>query len=141
MKKYIFIMCIGGLFLFSGCYVKQNIEPVESVAKKDICIIKDIHDEHDIAGAYTRALQAKGYNVTIKKSTDPISVCPLTTNYYVSWGFDKAVYLSYLHLIVYQNGKAEGEALYDVKGGWASKISKYTKAEDTVADLVSKLYP
>jgi hypothetical protein len=30
-------------------------------------------------------------------------------------------------LEVYQNGKAAGEAVYDVKSGWASKISKYKK--------------
>ncbi|MDR1460272.1 MAG: hypothetical protein LBI78_01315 [Campylobacteraceae bacterium] len=75
-----------------------------------------------------------------KLSCGNYNVYSLTTTYLVSWGFDNAVYLSYLHLVVYQNGKRAGEALYDVKGGWASKISKYTKAKETVVNLVSQLY-
>jgi hypothetical protein len=140
MGKYL-LLVFSSLLLFSGCYVKQNVEPVVSVAKKEVCIIRSIYDEHDIAGAYTKALQAKGYKVTLKKSVDKINVCPLTTTYSVNWGFDNAVYLSYLHLVVYQNGNKAGEALYDVKSGWASKVSKYKKAEETVTNLVNQLYP
>ncbi|MDR3346149.1 MAG: hypothetical protein LBS73_03145 [Campylobacteraceae bacterium] len=140
MVRYLFLI-VGGMLLFSGCYVKQNVSPVDSVKTKDICIIKNIYDDHDIVGAYTRALQSKGYKVTVKQSTESNNVCPLTTSFNVHWGFSRGVYLSLLHLYVYQNGKSVGEALYDVQGGWASEISKRKKAEDTVIELVNRLYP
>jgi hypothetical protein len=140
MVRYLFLV-IGGLFLFSGCYVKQNVSPVDSVKTKDICIIKNISDDHDIVGAYTRALQSKGYKVAVKHSTESTNVCPLSTTFHAIWGFNRGVYLSFLRLSVYQDGKAIGEALYDVQGGWASEISKRKKAEDTVIELVNRLYP
>lgn len=143
MKKNIFIALLilsVGIF-FTGCSIKQEINPVSSnINIKEICIIKDSSVREGFLNTYSKLLKERGYKVKILTDGSPLDSCKITTTYMGKWSWDLALYLSYATIKVYENGELVGSSLYDSRQGSGRVFEKFGSGDKYIEEFVSKLY-
>jgi len=133
---------IACVFALSGC-ISQNIDPVKTrqALTPEICMIaKTDKVKKSFTNTYRLALQEKGFTVRQLPTASNPSDCHLSTQYIANWRWDLALYMAYVELNVYEDGRPVGKALYDArKAGLA--LTKFIIAEDKVRELVDELFP
>ena len=130
-----------GLILFSGCSIKQDIQTVSPLVKKEICIIENpAVIQEGFLVAYTEALNNKGYKTKILAPNSPLNTCNITSTYTGNWTWDVAVYLSFAEMKVYKDEILIGKALYDSRSGSAN-MNKFVDAETKIKELTNQLFP
>ena len=131
---------IAGVLALSGCAIHQNVQPVEQLASKEICIVQNPAVRATFLGVYERTLQQKGYAVRILPLNASLIECPITSTYTANWRWDMALYMSYAELKVYNNAKPAGQAIYDATRG-GGNMGKFISAEKKIQELTNQLFP
>lgn len=118
----------------SGCGGwEQKVFPVSKLESKQICVIENPKVQSDFLEIYKTALEGKGYQVQVLPESARPSSCPITSRYTANWGWDVIFYLSYAEIIVYNDSKRAGRALYRGK--------QMMRTETKIKELVDRLFP
>ncbi len=133
-------LAVVSLFIFTGCSIKQEVQPVGGQVENEIAIIKDSAVREGVLQTYTAALQSKGYIVNLLPDGSAIPKTGLSSKYYALWSWDLAIYMSYLVIDVFRDGVLIGKATYDSRSGSAS-FGKWVKGEEKIKELVNTLFP
>ena len=133
-------LCIVLALATSGCAILQNVTPVARFEGKDICIVQNDSVRKGFLETYTRVLGAKGYAVKELPASAGPTTCRVTSTYRARWQWDLSLYLAYAEIRVYDKGEQIGLAIYDTSGG-GFNTKKFNDAEETVAELVKRLFP
>jgi len=133
---------IACVFALSGC-ITQTVEPLKTtqILPPEICMIAQSKGvRKSFTDTYRAALQEKGFTVKQLPIASNPSDCYLSTQYIARWTWDLTIYMSYVEIKVYEEGRLAGKALYDArKAGLA--LTKYIRAENKVRELVDELFP
>lgn len=143
MKKiYLIFISLFTILLFSGCSIKQEINPIDTrdTGTKEVCIIKNTAVRTTFLEAYKNALENKQYKVIIKEDNYSAKNCNIISTYTANWRWDLALYLVYAELNVYKQDNLVGKAIYDSLHGDAN-MNKFINAQEKIKELVDKLYP
>ena len=140
MKLYRLLILLAGLLFFSGCSIKQNIQPTSVLKTKEICIISNPPVRAGFLTAYTQELHRKGYKTKLLAANSSFDSCKIVSTYMGRWKWDLALYLAYADIKVYRNGQLAGSAIYDSRDGGAN-MNKFVKGEEKIKELVNQLYP
>jgi len=87
---------------------------------------------------YRAALQEKGFTVKQLPPASNPSDCHLSTQYIAQWKWNLTIYMSYVEIKVYEDGRMIGKALYDAR---IAGLDKYINAEDKIREMVNELFP
>jgi hypothetical protein len=135
---------IFAIALLTACssVPKQTITPLSKTPQTNrICIIDNPRVAHEeFIKVYEQALIDQGFEVEILDSDAKITDCPITTTYIAFWGWDLALYLSYVKFDVYMDGIKSGSAVYRLeKPGVSNKfINASKKIEELTAHIFSE---
>ena len=124
----------------SACAIQQTVKPVEKFASKTVCIVENPAVRKSFLQAYDDALTNRGYTVRQLPADASLIECPITSTYAASWRWDLAMYMISADIMVYNNGKPAGKAIYDSKRAGLN-TNKYISAEKKIAELVGQLFP
>ncbi len=124
----------------TGCSINQTVDPVGNISSNEICIIENVAVRAGFLPELKNALQAKNLVVSMLNSSATIAECPLVITYVARWSWDLTIYMSYVEIAVFQNGRASGKALYDARSGGA-RLDKFIDAEPKIRELVNELFP
>ncbi len=142
VSKYILAGVICTLAIATGCssVTKQTISPFTGTPQENrICIINNPRVAHEeFIQVYTQALTDQGFKVEILDSDASVSACPLTTTYIAFWGWDLALYLSYVKFDVYMNGIKSGSAVYRLEKPGVS--NKFVNASKKIEELTAHIF-
>lgn len=141
-NKYLILLSIFTILLFSGCSIKQEINTVDirDTGNKEVCIIENSAVRMTFLEAYKNALENKHYKVIIKEDKYSAKNCNITSTYTANWRWDLALYLAYAEINVYKQDSLVGKAIYDSLRGGAN-MNKFISAQEKVKELVDQLYP
>ncbi|KXU36297.1 hypothetical protein AXE65_05265 [Ventosimonas gracilis] len=132
---------IAGFFALSGC-VSQTIDPVKinPTSPPEICMIENATKKvrQGFTDTYRAALQEKGFTVKQLPPASNPSDCHLSTQYIAQWKWNLTIYMSYVEIKVYEDGRMIGKALYDAR---IAGLDKYINAEDKIREMVNELFP
>ncbi len=131
---------IASIVLFTGCSIKQEVDPVTTIKKKEICIINNPPVRQGFLATYRKVLTNKGYKVKIIAANSPLDTCKNVSTYMGRWSWDVGIYMSYAKIEVFQNGQRIGNVLYDSRSGSAN-MSKFVNGNDKITELVNQLFP
>lgn len=140
MKMKRLILTASALVGLSGCAIHQQVQPLPSVASREICIIENNEVRGGFLRAYQDALSSKNYVIRVLPPQSALDSCLLTSTYTANWRWDLALYMAYADITVYRNGQVYGNARYDAKRGSAN-MNKFIDADQKIAELVNELYP
>lgn len=129
-----------GAAVLSGCAIHQNVRPVERLEAKQVCIVENSAVRAGFYESYKRALVAKGYEVRQLPADASLIECRITSTYTANWRWDLALYLAFVEIKVYDNGKPVGEAKYDSTHG-GGNMNKFIDADKKINELVNQLFP
>jgi hypothetical protein len=124
----------------AGCgTIQQKVDPVRAVPDKEICVVRDVSSREGFLDSYQKALERKGFRVTVVPEYDTRN-CPLLTTYRARWGMGFASpTLSYVDLRVIKDSVTVGTALYNSTS--ARSIEKIINADSKINELVDQLFP
>jgi len=131
------------LLILCGCTITQTARPVpfHAADAKEMCVIEDPRVDETFLPAYKAALERKGFSVKVLQAGSPIQSCPLTSTYYARWSWDFVPYMSLAKIVVYRDGKEEGDAVYDApKAGWALTFRIYESTQSKIDTMVDQLF-
>ena len=146
MHRIATILNIAGLIFvlafITACssVTKQTIAPfTETPQENKICVIDNPRVIHvEFLNVYTQALTDQGFKVELLDSAASITDCPLTTTYIAFWGWDLALYLSYVKFDVYMNGIKSGSAVYRLEKPGAT--NKFINASKKITELTAHIF-
>ena len=139
--------CVSWLSLFvvsSGCTITQTARPValHATDSREVCVIEDPRVDETFSPAYRAALERKGFSVKVLQPASPVQSCPLTSTYYARWSWDFVPYMSLAKIVIYRDGKEEGDAVYDApKAGWSLTFRIYESTSSKIDTMVDQLFP
>jgi hypothetical protein len=126
--------------LMTGCTISQKVDPVPKLAATEICIIENPDVRASFLEAYRSALQAKNFQTKILPQTATPRDCPQASTYTANWRWDLALYLAFVDINIFVDGKSVGRAIYDSLAG-GGNMSKFINAEKKIYELVDQLFP
>ena len=124
--------------LFTGCSIKEEVATVSDDSFKEVCIINNPKVREGFHDSLASAIQEKGYTVKNLPEGSSLTECKVTMTYTASWHWADVMYMSYAKIVVHEDGKEAGHALYDA-GDISINMSKYINADKKVHELVDKL--
>lgn len=114
----------------------QTAEGTQDAPARRICIVENPRVRgKEFLDAYRKALEGRGFSVTVVQRNPQASHCPLTTRYVAYWRWDLVYYMTFAELTVYRDGKPVGRAVHNARG------SRFISTEDAVKGLVVRLFP
>lgn len=132
-----FLLLTLPAILLSACTIKQTIEPANVASDETICIIEDPDVREGFLNELTKVLREKQVRYTVMDKHAALD-CEWTMTYLGRWTWDMALYMSYAEIKVYQNGRLDGEAIYDSSAG-GFNFDKFVDAEPKIRELVEEL--
>lgn len=136
--KLLRLLSIG--LLLSGCSITQKVDPVPKLAEAEICIIQNPDVRESFLETYRRALEAKNLQTRVLPQTATPRDCRQASTYTANWRWDLALYLAFVDINIFADGKSVGRAVYDALGG-GGNMSKFINAENKIYELVDLLFP
>lgn len=136
--KLLLMLSIG--LIASGCTISQKVDPVAKLSDAEICIIENPDVRESFLAVYQRALEAKNYKIRVLPQTATPRSCPQASTYTANWRWDLLMYLAFIDINVFADGKSVGRAIYDSLGG-GGNMSKFINAEKKINELVDQLFP
>lgn len=133
------LLLIIGLFVM-GCTIHQKVDPVPKLAEAEICIVQNPDVRESFLETYQRALEGKNFKTRILPHTATPKECRQASTYTANWRWDLALYLAFVDINVFADGKSVGRAIYDSLGG-GGNLSKFIDAEKKIYELVDQLFP
>ena len=126
--------------LVSGCTISQRIEPVPPLSTAEICIIENPDVREGFIETYRRVLESKNFQIKMLPKTATPRDCRQASTYTANWRWDLLLYLAFVDINVFADGKSVGRAIYDSLGG-SGNMSKFINAEKKITELVDQLFP
>jgi hypothetical protein len=126
--------------LLAGCSIHQNVTAVPKLTNNELCIIQNPDVRESFLDAYQRALEGKNLKTRVLPQTATPRDCPQASTYTANWRWDLALYLAFVDINIFQDGKSVGRAVYDSLGG-GGNLSKFIDAEKKINELVDLLFP
>ncbi|HEY7322581.1 MAG TPA: Sbal_3080 family lipoprotein [Candidatus Binatia bacterium] len=136
--KLLRLLSIG--LLLSGCSITQKVDPVPRLSVAEICIIDNPDVREGFIETYRRVLESKKFQVRMLPQTATPRDCRQASTYTANWRWDLLLYLAFVDINVFVDGKSVGRAIYDSLGG-SGNMSKFINAENKITELVDQLFP
>jgi hypothetical protein len=138
--KMLAMAAVGAALLVSGCSITQDITPVTTMSANTICIIENPATRATFLAEYERVLQNRGFDTRRLPAGSTNRDCPMTTTYVARWSWDLTIYMSYVELHVFDEGRLTGHVEYDARRG-GGRMDKFVDAETKIGELVTELFP
>ena len=126
--------------LLTGCAIKQDVEPAPTTQGSEICIIENPDVRATFLEVYRRELEKKGFKTRVIPTTSTLFDCPQTSRYTANWRWDFALYLAFVDISVYEDGKRVGHVVYDSLQG-EFNFGKFVHGETKIVELIDQLFP
>lgn len=123
-----------------SCTITQKVDPVTQPPAAEVCIIEDPAVREGFLEEYKAALNTLGYEVRLLPKGTSLDACPVTSTYLAKWSWDVTIYMSYVRLEVFVDGRPAGKAVYDATRG-GGNMKKFIDAEPKIRELVAELFP
>lgn len=134
------LVIVPVMLLLTGCAIHQEIEPAAGARSGEICIIENPDVRDRFLEVYVRELENKGYKVRVIPAKSTLFECPQVSRYTANWRWDVLLYLAFVDISVYEDGKRVGHVVYDSLQGSAN-LGKFVHGESKIVELVNLLYP
>lgn len=137
MKRLIFI--IIAISLMAGCAISKNVVPIDSDHEIDKIYVRysdDVHME-GINDEFVSQFQSLGFDAELYKGDTP-DEARHTFIFTANWAWDLAMYLTYFHGTLYEEGRMLGEAEYDARSG-GSNFSKFGPTASKLKPLLTEM--
>lgn len=141
MRKFTTCLAFGStLLLLSACTITENVDPVESLDGREVCVINNPDVREGFEQTLLKSIQERGYDPRTLAASANLSDCPTAVTYVGRWSWDLTIYMSYAHVQVFREGKLAGDALYDSTSG-GGNMAKFINAEPKIREMVFQLFP
>lgn len=136
MRK-LFLVSI--LLLLSGCSITQNVNPARTDRPVDTIYVEYNRDVQmsEIHGVIADEIRRQGFEASIYRGERPEEAVHYFT-FTANWGWDLAVYLSYFHGQLFEDGEPVGLVEYDARQGGGT-MEKFGPTEEKVRPLIREL--
>ncbi|VUD46617.1 hypothetical protein TDB9533_00859 [Thalassocella blandensis] len=132
------LLIILSTIIFSGCTIKQVVDPVDMSSTAELCIVENSAVKEGFLRELRATLTEKGIKHKIITEFSATDTCEWTATYNARWSWDLTIYLSYAEIKIFRNGELSGQALYDSRSGGAN-MNKFIDAEPKIRELVNQL--
>ncbi len=134
------------LSLTAACTITQvaNPVPADQITENgmEMCVVEDPTVDESFLPAFRTALETKGFSVRLLPAETEVGACPLSATYLGKWSWDFVPYMAYAKIVIYRDGRAVGDALYEApRAGWSMTTKIYATTEVKVATMVDQLFP
>ena len=136
MKVYLLALFFV-VTLFSGCAIKQTVEPSDIDDSALLCIVENYDVRDSFLKALTEILDERQVRYKIV-GAEASKDCEWRMTYTARWSWDLALYMAYARINVYKNGDLDGQAIYDATQG-AGSLDKFIDAESKLRELIDEL--
>jgi hypothetical protein len=133
-------LCVVLALATSACAARQIVIPVARVEGREICVIENDAVKEGVLERYTRVLGEKGYMVRVLPATRQIGDCRFTSIYRARWQWDMRDYLAYAEIMVYEETRLIGHAVYDASRTGLN-LEKFKNPDETIGELANRLFP
>lgn len=123
----------------SGCAISQKVEPA-TLSERSICVVENDKVRPAFRDALVQSISEKGYTVKLAAADVTATECPRRVVYNANWTWDLAMYMRRAEIIVFEQDKIAGRAVYDASAG-GGRMDKFIEAETKVRELVGQLFP
>lgn len=136
------LLVIGvAVLAFSGCAIKQRVEPTSGIrAGSEICVVDNPRVRPGFRDAIIASLKSRGLAARQVAEASSLTSCTYMLTYTANWNWDLALYLRLAQIKVYRDATPIGEANYDSTYG-GGRLDKWVDAEKKVDELIGKLFP
>ena len=141
-SKFIFCTLVFSAvgFAATGCSISQNVQPVPALDSKRICVTRNPDVRGSFANSLVKALSSAGLKVRLLEPGISPDSCEMVATYTANWGWDLALYLSYVEIKILREQQQIGLAVYDATHG-GGRMDKFISADAKVNELVGQLFP
>ncbi len=136
MKKIVIAFLI--IFLGTACSIKQRVDPIQINNTAVVCIQENPDVRQGFLKEMETVLKEKKIGYRIVRELDASNQCEWTATYTANWAWDLALYMVYAEIKVFHDGRLDGEAIYDARGGGAN-MNKFIDAEPKIRELIEQL--
>ncbi len=134
------ISLLAMVSLLSGCAISKNVVPVDSGTR--ISKVYLLENKKVLMDGLLPELESQlnemGFETEVYQGDRPAQAKHYMI-YSANWQWDMAMYLTYFHASIYEDGRFLGEVEYDAKMGGAN-MSKFGKTGDKIRPLLEELF-
>ncbi|RFF29953.1 Sbal_3080 family lipoprotein [Wenzhouxiangella sediminis] len=137
MKKTAIIV-VAVTFL-AGCAISENVVPVDSdktIEKVYVRYSDDVHME-GLNDELVSQFRSLGFDAELYRGDTP-DAAQHTFIFTANWAWDLAMYLTYFHGTLYEEGRMLGEAEYDARSG-GSNFGKFGPTASKIKPLLTEM--
>lgn len=128
-----------GLFLFTGCTITHNVEPVVADTVIEKIYVKDNPQAHmkELVNELVAQIEMLGFASEKFAGNRPIDATH-HMEYTANWAWDMAMYLTFFEAKLYAGETLIGEVSYDARKG-GGNMGKFGKTGEKIEPLLTEL--
>lgn len=133
------ILLVIAVLLLAGCAISENVVPVDSdhlIEKIYVRYSDDVHME-GLNDELVSQFRSLGFNAELYKGDTP-DRARHTFIFTANWTWDLAMYLTYFHGTLYEDGRMLGEAEYDARSGGAN-MGKFGSTANKIKPMLTEM--